>query len=347
MAAITINNVDNAVRSLGLAGEEAAAVRRLWASGFAGRSMVEDAVRSRFLRIMLEGPAGVGKNRALRSLAASLEGGLYLLDLDGDSANIESDRYRQVPLRIPPTRLEEGEAKGRMQAAAQSAYDHVWAEYHRIMTGISDEVRAGRSSGVAIDSVTALVNALISNGLAAQPDLGADADDREQMASNKARSRVFSAAVAAARQIYSVAEEGVWTAPPGPVVGVTLAHAKPKLADMKDGGGFLGWRLALGEQTANEIRQLPDFIFCVGMAGSDAPGSQRLRYYAEIDENKAGGAKARWSQTLDRKDDPAERDPALAFAKALDLAGFVKCVYTFRSTRKIKRLMEAAAKIPQ
>jgi hypothetical protein len=98
----------------------------------------------------------------------------------------------------------------------------------------------------------------------------------------------------------------------------------------------------MGLQTSTTLRSFPDFIICCGMSAADEPGEKRTRYYAEVDESKAGGAKVRWSEGPDGKDDPAERDPALAKIKALDLAGFVQHIHAHRSAQSKRRICEFA-----
>jgi hypothetical protein len=345
MAAITINTLENAIKALGAEGDYEVAVRACWAQGYRGKNLVSQAVRGRFMKIMIEGPPGSGKTRAVRELAAVLPGGLDVIDLDGDGSAAGSDRYRPAPLLLTPTRLDEGENKGRLEAAAQAAYNALWSQFLEQTTGASGEIRRGASSGVVMDSITSLVSFLMDNASAGQADLGADATDSEKQAAGRARAAMYSAAQIAARQIYGIAEEGIWLAPPGPVVGITIAHAKPETAPIAKGvanaGAFLGWKLAMGVQTATTLRSFPDFIVCCGMSAADTPGDKRIRYYAEVEEAKAGGAKARWSQA-GGKDDPAERDPALAKIKALDLAGFVEHIHAHRSKINKRRICEFA-----
>lgn len=338
---MTVVTLENAIRATGASSPEADLLRRAWEAGTRGRGLVAEVVRSRCLRLLLEGPPGSGKTTAVQRLAGSLPAGLDVLDVDHDVSDPGSDRWRVWGIDTPPTILAPGASGGAaLRRASQAAYDRAWRSVAEQTSSAAHEIAAGRSSGVVLDTVTTLVTFLMDTASRASEDLGADDDDRERQAAARYRGALYEAASAVTRQTFGLCLDGAWTAPPGPMVAACLAHAKPTTNEKRE---ITGWALALGTQASNVVRGAPDFVLACGMDPSEKPGSVRLRYYAHVDESKAGGAKARWSQTTDPRTgvlttDEAERGPALKCLSTLDVAGFVAHVVARRRALAFERL---------
>lgn len=337
---MTVVTLENAIRATGASGQEADLLRRAWEAGTRGQGLVAAAVRSRCLRLLLEGPPGSGKTTAVQRLAGSLPAGLDVLDVDHDVSDPGSDRWRVWGVDTPPTILAPGASgAAALRRASQEAYTRAWRSLNEQTSSIAHEIAAGRSSGVVIDSITMMVTFLMDTAAKASEDLGADDDDRERQTAARYRGNVYEAAGAVTRQTLKLCLDGAWTCPPGPVVAAALAHAKPQTNEKRE---FTGWTLALGPQASNTVRGEPDFVLACGMDPSERPGGARLRYYAHVDESKAGGAKARWSQTTDPRGvlttDEAERGPALKCLSTLDVAGFVAHVVARRRVLAFERL---------
>lgn len=333
--------LENAIRATGASGPEADLLRRAWEAGTRGRGLVSEVVRSRCLRLLLEGPPGSGKTTAVQRLAGSLPAGLDVLDVDHDVSDPGSDRWRVWGIDTPPTILAPGASGGAaLRRASQAAYDRAWRSVAEQTSSAAHEIAAGRSSGVVLDTVTTLVTFLMDTASRASEDLGADDDERERQVVARYRGALYEAASAVTRQTFGLCLDGAWTAPPGPMIAACLAHAKPTTNEKRE---ITGWALALGTQASNVVRGAPDFVLACGMDPSEKPGSVRLRYYAHVDESKAGGAKARWSQTTDPRTgvlttDEAERGPALKCLQVLDVAGFVSHVVARRRALAFERL---------
>ena len=343
---MTVVNESNAIAALGASADEADMIRRAWAKGGRARNAVEQIVRARCLRLLVEGPPGSGKTTATQRLAGSLSGGLDVVDVDRDVSDAGSDSWRTWPVSLPAVTLPPGKAgKSGLRAAAQAAYDAAWGSLVVQTSAVAAELREGRSSGVVLDTATSLVTYLMDTASAASEDLGADDDDRERMAADRYRGALYKAASTVSGQVWNLASEGVWTAPAGPVVGVALAHAKP-VTDQKT-REFKGWGISLGPQAANEIRGRADFIVACGMDASERPGIARARFYAHVDEAVSAGAKARWSLAEGGgKVDEAERGPALAALRTLDLASFARHIVAHRRALGFARLERVLSSTP-
>ena len=338
--------LENAIKALDPSPEERVLLERAWAAKGRARNNVVMLVRSRGLRLLVEGPPGSGKTTACQRLAASLSGGLDVVDVDQDRSDAGSDSWRTWAVSLPGVFLPEGASGvGGLRSASQRAYDAAWESLVRRTSDVSAELRAGRSSGVVLDTATSLVTYHADTASAASVDFGADEDKDEKMATERYRGAIYKAAAAVSGQVWALATEGVWTAPPGPVVGLALAHAKP-VTDPKS-REFRGWTISLGPQSANEIRGRADFVVCCGMDPSDKPGAVRLRYYAKVEESATGGAKARWSEIetpKGRVTDKDERDPAVkALADGIDLGTFVRGIVAHRRKLGFERLARVVA----
>lgn len=333
-------NVENAIRAVEASDEEAALLRRAWEAGGRARGAVEGLVRARVLRLLVAGPPGSGKTTAVQALSRTLSGGLDCLDVDHDSTDPGHDQWRQHPIALPPFVIPAGEraTSAALRKAAAAAYDGAFASLTERTSEIAADVWAGRSSGAVIDTASTLVDYLVDSVKAQMVDLGADAEKEERMAQDRLKGQFYGASNLVVGQVFRTAEEGLYTAAPGPVLGIALTHARPVFDDKRV---FKGWTISVGPVGLNVLRGKPDFAIMVGMSPSDKPDAKRLRYHAEVDEADHADAKARWSKTPDGKIDPAERGPAVKALAALDLGAFVHHVWRHRRALNFARVARA------
>lgn len=336
-----IKSPEVAARILQASPEEAEKLARAFETR-RGLLLVEGLVRARVQKIILAGPAGAGKTSAAQALAAWLPEGLDVLDVDHDTSDSGHDKWRMWTVERLPLSAADGSAAA-MRKAGKAAYDAVFSSLHAASAEALGALRDGTSSGVACDAMSTLVDALMSAASAQiDADLGADATEKERMGMERVKSQLYGASNLVAQQVFTAAEAGMWTAAPGPVIGLGIIHARPKNNEKRE---FVCWELSMGTSTAAALRRIPDFFLAVGMDPSDRPDAKRLRYYAHADESQHPVAKARWSKGPDGKPDPDETGPALKALKNLDLPGFVQAVWGHRRRvgfARLQRYLESA-----
>lgn len=332
--------LEKAVNALGASPAEADVLKKVVETGPVGVNAIRNLVNSRSFKVMLVGPAGSGKTSAAWGLAQSLPQGIDCLDVDHDSSALLDPKWRVWSVE-KPTPIPDGGKPSDYKTLGKQIYKAVDESYKGSAREIKAQILAGKSSGIAIDTISTLIDTLFT---AKEEALGlstAEATEgREKMELDRLRSQLFSIAPRAIDVVCSLAELAAWHAPAGPVVGVSLVHARAQYNAKRE---FEQYSLALGPATAMKARARVDVCVAIGMGVLDGPDKKKLRYTASVDESDDSVGKMRWPRDpATGQIDQGFRKSATKKIEALDLAGFVADLWSYKRAQGFRYLESVA-----